>query len=276
MGTHATDGGDPTVAVTTDWPGLVERPARGTGSWPDGVWAVLVHGTMDRGAGLAHLARRLRDAPTIRYDRRGYGRAGALPVGGLVQHIDDLVAIIDDRPVVAFGHSFGGLVVLGAAATGRLDVRGIATWEVPTPWIEGWTGWNLDRTADAGDVAEHFMRRVVGTKRWDALPPSTRVKRRAEGPALDADMDPTLGVGVPFDPARITARCVFGASSGAAGHYARGARWLADRIDGARSVCVADATHAAPMDRPDDVAALIRAAAGTGSGSGEGRDEVAV
>lgn len=246
---------------TPDWPGLIERPARGAGTWPEGVWAVFVHGAMDRGAGMAHLARALRDAPTIRYDRRGYGRARGLGTTSLVGHVDDLVAIVDDRPVVLFGHSFGGLVVLSATATGRMDVRGVATWEVPTPWIDAWGPWRPAH-GDPAEVAERFMRSAVGPDRWQALPERTRAARRAEGPALLADMDPVLAAGVPFDVDRITVGCVFGAGAISDAPYLTGAQWLAERVAHGRVVPMHDAAHGAPMARPAEVAGLIRAAAG--------------
>lgn len=262
------------------WPGLIERPARGTGSWPDQVWVVFVHGAMDRGAGMAHLARALRDAPTIRYDRRGYGRARALPTGDLVGHVDDLIGIVAGRPVVLFGHSFGGLVVLAAAATGRLDVRGVATWEVPAPWITGWGGWSPSMQGRSpATVAEDFMRAAVGPQRWESLPERTRQARRAEGPSLLADMDPVLSAGAPFDPSRITAPCVFGAGEISPAPYPAAARWLAGHIAGARVRVIPDAPHGAPMSRPGEIASLIRSVLDAdhhGGESGRGDDAVTV
>lgn len=268
-----------------DWPGLVERPARGVGDWPGGQRAVLVHGAMDRGAGMAHLARRLRDAPTLRYDRRGYGRAIGLGTGRLVDHVDDLIAIVGTGPVVLFGHSFGGLVVLAAAATGRLDVRGVATWEVPTPWIDGWSGWELDDPGDVddrpGEIAEAFMRRAVGATTYDALPERTRAARRREGAALIADMDPTLAAAAPFDPVRITAPCAFGAGDVSPIAYTIGAKWLAARVPDGRLRLIGGASHGAPMSQPAEVVALIREVAmrspiGPDAGDTGGHDAVAV
>ncbi|HET8929405.1 MAG TPA: alpha/beta hydrolase [Acidimicrobiales bacterium] len=268
MGNHVATHAD-------EWPSLVERPARGAGDWPAGVRAVLVHGAMDRGAGMAAVARELRDAPTLRYDRRGYGRAVRLGSGDLVRHVDDLLAIVGTGPVVLFGHSFGGLVVLAAAATGRLDVRGVATWEVPTPWIDGWTGWELDDPGDvedrAGAIAEAFMRRVVGTARYDALPEKTRAARRREGPALIADMDPLLTAGAPFDPSRVTAPCEFGAGDVSPIAYTIGAKWLAERVPDGGARIIGGARHGAPMSRAADVATLIREVATAGDASASSR-----
>lgn len=260
----------PAVAPIEAWPGLVARPARGRGDWPAGIRVVLVHGAMDRGAGMAHVARRLRDASTLRYDRRGYGRAVELGPGSLVDHVDDLISIAGHDPVVLFGHSFGGLVVLGAAASGRLDIRGLVTWEVPTPWIEGWTGWGVDDPGDETDrpaaIAETFMRRAVGAARYDALPEATRAARRREGPALIADMDPNLAAGVPFDPSRVSCRCLFGAGDRSPVPYVNGAAWLASRVPEAASRVLEGAAHDAPMTQASDLAAMIREVAGRSVG----------
>lgn len=251
------------------WPGLIIRPARGPGAWPRELCAVLIHGAMDRGAGMAHVARQLRDAPTLRYDRRGYGRAATLAEGGLVRHVDDLIGIVEDRPVVLFGHSFGALVALSAAATGRIDVRGIATWEAPTPWIDQWPPWGLADPGDGDDTdpcagrAEVFMRSMIGDDAWSALPERTRTARRREGAALAADVDPILASGVPFDPARIAAPCVFGAGDVSGAPYRPGATWLAEHVLDGRTLVVPGAPHGAPTAMPSMIAEMIRSVAST-------------
>ena len=55
--------------------------------------AVLVHGTMDRSAGMLRLSRRLDNQfHVLRYDRRGYGRSRDVGGKGTVeQHVSDLV-----------------------------------------------------------------------------------------------------------------------------------------------------------------------------------------
>ena len=83
---------------------------------PDAPLIVLVHGSMDRSAGLLKLSRRLDDRfRVLRYDRRGYGRStphdGPFGMDG---QVDDLVDVLDGRPAVVFGHSYGGNVALAA------------------------------------------------------------------------------------------------------------------------------------------------------------------
>jgi pimeloyl-ACP methyl ester carboxylesterase len=43
---------------------------------------VLVHGAIDRAAGMIRIARRLKQHEVIRYDRRGYGRSANAPATG--------------------------------------------------------------------------------------------------------------------------------------------------------------------------------------------------
>ena len=80
---------------------------------------VLIHGSLDRSAGMLKLSRRLDDSFRVtRFDRRGYGRSnphpGPFTIGG---QVEDLTTVIDDadgagRPLVLIGHSYGGNVAL--------------------------------------------------------------------------------------------------------------------------------------------------------------------
>lgn len=229
---------------------------------------MLVHGAMDRGAGMTRLVRSLADAPTIRYDRRGYGRARGMATGGLVRQVDDLIAIASGGPVLLFGHSYGGLIVLAAAATGRLDVRGVAVYEVPAPWLDEWPRWDLPGShgrpitdEEAGDVAERFLRGMIGDERWDRLPARTRAERRAEGRALLSDVDPSVAVAVPFETGRIEVPCVVGCGTVSPHWYDHAAVWLAARLPNGEQRRLPGAAHGAPLDDPEPVADLIRRAA---------------
>ena len=80
---------------------------------------VLVHGVLDRGRSFRRVAEILAtDFRVLYYDRRGYAAAAdpfALPVDA-DRHITDLLAVLDGRPATVVGHSFGGVIALGAAA----------------------------------------------------------------------------------------------------------------------------------------------------------------
>jgi pimeloyl-ACP methyl ester carboxylesterase len=137
----------------------------------------LVHGTMDRGSGMAFVARRLDDRfRVLRYDRRGYGRSLGLPGPMTVaQHVADLAALVAGRPVVVFGHSFGGNVALGLASRHPDLVRAVVVYESPMSWEPWWPQGSAGSLAvqaaaegyDAGDTAETFMRALVGDRIWE-------------------------------------------------------------------------------------------------------------
>ncbi len=252
---------------------VVERSAVGPDEpgWPTDATAVLVHGAMDRGAGMARLARRLSAVPTLRYDRRGYGHARGLEPGPLALQVDDLVNLVADRRVVLFGHSFGGLVALAAAAGGRIDVAALALYEVPLPWLPWWPGWDLsDHVAapvsdeQAAALADGFLRAVLGPEKSASLSDSRRAQRISDGHALLADVDPALRAGVPFAPDRVRTPCVAGYGSDSPARYRRAADWLAETLPAARVRRLEGADHAAPLTRAGDVAQLIYEAAGAG------------
>jgi len=160
----------------------------------------VAHGSMDRSAGMLRLSRRLSDRfLVIRYDRRGYGRSAAVGAPFTVdQNVDDLERLLDERTDgrgvrLAFGHSFGGNVVLALAARRPDLVERVAVYESPLSWLDWWPGETAGSaalaaagaiTASDADAGETFMRRLVGDEKWERLPPSTRAARRAEGPAM--------------------------------------------------------------------------------------------
>jgi pimeloyl-ACP methyl ester carboxylesterase len=75
----------------------------------------------------------------IAYDRRGYqGSRGLVPLG-LEFHVDDLLALArreaEKGPVLYFGHSFGGVVALGAALRDPALSQQVIAYEAPLPWV---------------------------------------------------------------------------------------------------------------------------------------------
>ena len=153
---------------------------------------------MDRSSAFARCAGHLRELHTVRYDRRGYGKSRDGDAPTIAGHIDDLLAVADGRECVAIGHSLGGVIALGGAQRRPDLIRAVGAYEAPMPWVEWWPkrsaggdamtmGEHLTPDA-AADAAEQFMRRMLGDERWETLPRSTRDARRAEGPALLAEL----------------------------------------------------------------------------------------
>lgn len=228
---------------------------------------VLVHGSLDRSAGMLKLSRRFdADWRVTRYDRRGYGRS--TECGGpftLDAQIADLVEVIEahaDAPVVAFGHSFGGNVVLGVADRRPDLVRAVIVYESPLSWLDWWPHDSAGRAAaeradDPHHAAEAFMRRLIGDRRWDRLPERSRDARRAEGPALVGELA-DLRRGAPWQPDRIRVPVLAMLGERAQPHHRAAMEWVADAVPDGRSYEVPEARHFGPNTHPDAVAEQIR------------------
>lgn len=233
----------------------------GTGA---GRRVVLVHGSMDRASSFGRLMSKLTDFTVTAYDRRGYAGSSAL---GAPERFDDqvtdLLAVLDGGPAVVFGHSFGGTVVLAAAAAQPALVQAALVWEPPQPWLDWWPrsspSLDLDKVAPE-DQAEWFMRRVVGERIWERLPESTRRQRRAEGPALAAEIG-SLRHGPVFDAEKVKVPVLVGRGGDSRPHHRRTSRELASSLPRGELVEVAAAAHGVHLTHPSELAELIRRAA---------------
>ncbi len=228
---------------------------------------VVVHGSMDRSAGLLRLSRRL-DAThrVLRYDRRGYGRSvGVGPPWTVEANIDDLDALLtaaSPDSAVVFGHSFGGNVALGLAARRPEAVRAVVVYETPLSWLDWWPGDSAGAAAmaddDPGDAAEAFMRRLVGDEVWERLPESRRTERRAEGAAMVAELA-DLRRGAPWDGDRIEAPVLALRGEHARPHHRAGTDALDELLAQCSSTVVDGAGHAGPHTHADAVASAVSA-----------------
>jgi pimeloyl-ACP methyl ester carboxylesterase len=246
---------------------VVERPPREEGP-AVGRIVVLVHGAMDRATSFTRLAAQLADWTVVAYDRRGYSRSAHLgPPASFDVQVDDLMAVMDGRPAVAFGHSLGGDVVLATGARHPGLITSAVVWEPPQPWLPWWP----DHSASAGagsdldpeERAEWFMRRMVGDRVWDRLPSATRRQRRSEGPTLAAELR-TLASRPAFEPALIRIPVLVGRGGRSQVHQRRSARELAAALPLGELVDIEGAAHGAHLSHPAQVAALIRRVAGEG------------
>lgn len=251
---------------------VISAPDGSDSSWPTGIALVFVHGAMDRGAGMVRLTRKFKDVETIRYDRRGYGHADEMAPADFDGQVADLAAIVGERPVVLFGHSFGGLVVLGAAARHVVDVRAVCTYEVPTPWESWWPAWvpgdpkqttsgsGTNAATNAAHFAEQFMRVMVGDARWEALPASTQAQRRREGAALIMDLQVGSTPEPPFAAGEIDVPTILSFGSGRHGSapYRRAAASLAQQMRDVELHQLDGREHGAPLDGDDAIVSLLR------------------
>lgn len=222
----------------------------------DAPLVALIHGSMDRSTGLAKVGRRLDGRyRVIRYDRRGYGRSGAHDGPFTMAHqVDDLVSLLDGRPALLVGHSYGGNVALATAARHREIVLAVAVYETPLSWEQWWPGTTAGAAAmvasqDPADAAERFMRRMVGDVRWEALPERTRLQRRAEGAAMVAELA-DLRLHRPWRPEEIHVPVRAGYGTLGQPHHRAGMEHLARTVVGAELVELEGCRHDAPLGDP--------------------------
>lgn len=217
---------------------------------------VLIHGSLDRSGGMALLSRHIQGSHRVlRYDRRGYGRSWPHPGPFTVEEqVDDLVSLIGDRRAVLVGHSFGGNIALATSARLGNQVVGVSTYETPLSWMDWWPGTTAGAMAVASseaDAAQNFMVRLIGAKRWEALPERTREERRREGAALVGELT-ALRSNPPWAVETITCPVLCGYGSLGMKHHAEGARWLAQNLTKGHLVELRNAAHSAPMSHPLD------------------------
>lgn len=224
---------------------------------------------MDRAASFAKVQRRLNDAEVVAFDRAGYAsRVDEAPPHPRVRgDAGDLLARLADRPAVVVGHSYGGHVALAAAIERPDLIRAVAIYETPLAWMDWWPpdtsgGQAVGVVRDGGspaDAAETFMRSIVGDRVWERLPPSTKAARRAEGPALLADMH-DIRAAAPYDPASVPVPVVIGCGAESKGQHRLGTDAWRELLPRADVVIVDGAGHGAHLSHPDAFADLARSA----------------
>ena len=223
---------------------------------------VLVHGSLDRGTSFARVTRRLGDLAVVTYDRRGYHRSrGAAGLArSLADHVADLVELVGTGPCVVVGHSYGGDVAIGAALAASGAVRAVGAYEPPLPWFDWWPRRTASSIADEDPAvfAESFFRRVVGDAGWERLNEHDRAARRADGPALVAELADLRAGGAPFDVTALAVPLVLGRGERSIPHHRRSVDALEELVAGAQVVEFPGAAHGAHLSHPDAFAAFVR------------------
>jgi pimeloyl-ACP methyl ester carboxylesterase len=248
---------------------VLSRPAADEGSGRSGT-VVFVHGSLDRAESFQRVMRRLPELTSVAYDRRGYQGSREGGVVGLGGHVDDLLSLAEELrspagPLVAVGHSLGGDIVLAAALADPGAFDALGAYEPPMPWLGfrrdggGAEGRWHALAEDPGDEAEAFFSRMVSPTAWARLTETGRASRRADGPALVADLRSLRGEGPPFDVTALEVPAVFGMGGlETRPHHRRGVEWLGAHVPGAEVYEIAGALHGAHLSHPDHFAGLVR------------------
>jgi pimeloyl-ACP methyl ester carboxylesterase len=259
---------------------------------------VFVHGSLDRGDSFRRVMRRLPGFTAVAYDRRGYQGSRGGGVVGLGGHIEDLLAVMEEartgagpssvgrgggrgRPVAAIGHSLGGDVVIGAALAEPALFDAIAAFEPPMPWLgfrrdqetAAMAGAEPGAMAEPGAVArpwpaiaedpgvevERFFSRMVGASAWSHLTEAGRESRRADGPALVADLRSFRSEVPPFDVTKLEVPAVFGMGGPKSRpHHRRTVEWLGANVPTGVVYEIEGAQHGAHLSHPDHFATMTR------------------
>jgi pimeloyl-ACP methyl ester carboxylesterase len=248
---------------------VIERAAEP----PGGPTVVLVHGSLDRAESFRRVMRRLPDVHVVAYDRRGYQGSRAGGVVGVGGHVADLIDVVSEirsggaTSVSAVGHSLGGDVVIGAALAEPRALDSIGAFEPPMPWLGfrrsqpdagrpvGWT----PLSEDPGEEAERFFSRMVSASAWERLSDEGRAGRKADGPALVADLSSVRGE-APFEVMSLTVPILFGMGGMASQpHHREAVAWLGSHVPGAAAFEIPGSQHGAHLSHPDHFAQFVRA-----------------
>jgi pimeloyl-ACP methyl ester carboxylesterase len=246
------------------------------GSVPGAPAVVLVHGSLDRAESFRRVMRRLPDLHIVAYDRRGYQGSRPAGVVGLNGHIADLADIVTEvrargaQTVAVIGHSVGGDVAIGAALAEPLLCDSVGAFEPPMPWLgfrrtrpgddrpRDWT----PLAEDPAEEVERFFSRMVSPSAWRRLSDEGRAGRRADGPALVADLLGLRG-DPPFEVTDLIVPALFGSGGPASEpHHRDGVAWLGTHVPGAAVYEIEGAQHGAHLSHPDHFAAFTRAVVG--------------
>jgi pimeloyl-ACP methyl ester carboxylesterase len=257
------------------YPAALHATARpGTGA----ATVVFVHGSLDRGDSFRRVMRRLPDVTAVAYDRRGYQGSRGGGVVGLGGHIEDLLAVMEEArtgagaggggPVVAIGHSLGGDVVIGAALAEPALFDAMAAFEPPMPWLgfrrdaggrSGEAGPWPAVADDPGEEVERFFSRMVGASSWARMTEEAREARRADGPALVADLRSFRSEVPPFDVTKLDVPAVFGMGGPTSRpHHRRTVEWLGANVPSGIVYEIEGAQHGAHLSHPDHFASMTR------------------
>jgi pimeloyl-ACP methyl ester carboxylesterase len=106
-------------------------------------------------------------------------------------------------------------------------------------------------------AAESFMRRVVGDRMWEMLPPETKAARRSEGEGLIADLMTLRGRPVQFDHRLIQVPTAVGFGGKSLDHQRRSSIETATLIAGSDLIELVGHGHGAHGTDPEGFSGLI-------------------
>ena len=177
-------------------------------------------------------------------------------------HVQDLLALArrehERGPVILFGHSYGGVVTLGAALTQPSLVEIVLVYEAPLPFVLPREGSHAPLGGDPWLEAERFFRRLVSDGAWERLSELERDSRRRDGPALLCDLTSLRGGNLQLDLAALSVPTTYAYGDERTPEYYRAlSQALAQLNPLIQSRELHKAGHGAHLSIPDQLATLI-------------------
>ncbi len=191
------------------------------------------------------------------YDRRGYGESVGAPGApvGVDGHIEDLLKVLDGRPAVVVGHSFGGVTVIGSAIRAPELVQAVVLYETGMAWLPGWDDRALQSVLWSEDPEADAVRLMFGD-RFEQMEPEQRAAWIAEGRAFVAEERSVRTGRQPFDVRDLRAPLVFG--HGDAYPFLAVADHVRTVVPRVEVIRVPEAGHNAHRTHPEPFADLVR------------------
>ncbi len=224
---------------------------------------LMIHGSMDRGTSFSRLHNCLTGFATTTYDRRGYHRsrlAGRDLPTSFSSQIDDAMEVMSRKRFLVFGHSYGATIALALGYRFPEYISCVIAFEPPQPWRDWWPTHQRNKVSDQvspQDVAENFIRRMIGDDRWDRLPQRTKLERRSEGPAFVLELAQLRETGCPFEVTGFQIPVTIVRGSNTSEHQIRGTNELANEIPHANFCEIQGAGHGAHLSHARQVASII-------------------
>jgi pimeloyl-ACP methyl ester carboxylesterase len=219
---------------------------------------LLVHGVLDNARSFARVMELLdSECQMLAYDRRGYGTsmgADGVPADA-ERHIEDLLAVLDGRPAVVVGHSFGGVIAAGAAARAPELFSSLVLYESVMAWVPGWDDSRLREVLWGADPEDAGLQLMFG-ERYRTMSLEQRQRRRAQATSFVVEERSVRGAEPPYDLARLTMPVVYGYSDTFPVVVMQD--HLTDVLAQVDLVEVAGGGHNAHRDAPEAFADLIR------------------
>jgi len=171
------------------------------------------------------------------------------------------------------GHSFGANVASVAAVRDPGRVAALGLWEPPVPWAE-WSPPEITAgvaamaaATDTDLLVDNVFGRMFGREHWAAMAGPAKASRRADGPALRADMASELEPPYRFEDISVPVVVGYGAETWP--YHPPSARHLA-AVLGCEVIEVPGADHFAHANHPAEFTRFVRAAVALAGLSGAG------